>query len=143
MGEMAAGMAHEIRNPLVSIGGFTRRLLKNMPEDSPLKLYVQVIINEVTRLEKTLSEVLDFSSDSMGNLEERSINEVISEAIHILRREFRDGQISITRDFGSVPEVLIDERQIKHVFFNLFYNACQAMDKGGQMGGIDLFNQSR
>lgn len=131
LGEMAAGMAHEIRNPLVSIGGFTRRLLKNMQEDSPHKVYVQVIINEVTRLEKTLSEVLDFSSDSMGHLEEANLNEVITDALHVLRRDFKEGSIEVMKEFSDIPTVLIDERQIKHVFFNLFFNACQAMENGG------------
>ena len=64
LGEIAAGVAHEIRNPLVSIGGFTRRIKKKVGPDSDLLPYLDVIIEEATRLEKTLNEMLDFSSDT-------------------------------------------------------------------------------
>ncbi|MFH2127404.1 MAG: ATP-binding protein, partial [Pseudomonadota bacterium] len=132
LGEMAAGMAHEIRNPLVSIGGFTRRLLKTMPKESSQRVYVEVIINEVARLEKTLSEVLDFSSNSLGNLTEHDFNVIVNEALYIFRREFEEGAIEVVKDLSEpLPLVCVDERQIKHVFFNLFYNACQAMNRGG------------
>lgn len=133
LGEMAAGMAHEIRNPLVSIGGFTRRLLKTMEENSPHRVYIEVIINEVTRLEKTLSEVLDFSRDTLGHLDEYNINDVVTESLYILRREFKDGRIEIVKELSEVQPVLVDERQIKHVFFNLFFNASQAMENGGKL----------
>ncbi|MFH1134810.1 MAG: GAF domain-containing protein [Pseudomonadota bacterium] len=133
LGEMAAGMAHEIRNPLVSIGGFTRRLLKNLDPKSPHKVYVEVIINEVSRLEKTLSEVLDFSRDTLGHMAEYNLNDVVSEALYVLRRDFREGGIDIVKELTEAPRVYIDERQIKHVFFNLFFNASQAMPKGGTL----------
>jgi two-component system sensor histidine kinase HydH len=131
LGEMAAGMAHEIRNPLVSIGGFTRRLLKSFETDAPQRTYVEVIINEVSRLEKTLSEVLDFSRDTLGHLDEHNLNEIIGESLYVLRRDFREGGIEVQTEFEEIPSVLVDERQIKHVFFNLFHNACQAMEHGG------------
>lgn len=133
LGEMAAGMAHEIRNPLVSIGGFTRRLLRSMQEDSPQRVYVQVIINEVTRLEKTLGEVLDFSRDTLGHVSEHNLNNVITEALYVLRREFKQADIEVFKSFSDVPTVLIDEREIKHVLFNLFFNANQAMGHGGRL----------
>ena len=133
LGEMAAGMAHEIRNPLVSIGGFTRRLLKSLEPDSPHKVYVEVIINEVTRLEKTLSEVLDFSRDTLGHLAEHNLNDIIADSLFVLRRDFKEGQIEIVKEFGATQPVLVDEGQIKHIFFNLFFNASQAMSKGGTL----------
>ncbi|MDY6851361.1 MAG: GAF domain-containing protein [Thermodesulfobacteriota bacterium] len=131
LGEMAAGMAHEIRNPLVSIGGFTRRVLKNLDKDSPLKVYIEVIIDEVTRLEKTLSEILDFSRDTLGHLEQHNLNDVVSEALYVLRRDIEMGRIKVVKDLTDIPSVLIDERQIKHVFFSLIQNAAQAMKDGG------------
>lgn len=131
LGEMAAGMAHEIRNPLVSIGGFTRRVLKNLDKDSPLKVYIEVIIDEVTRLEKTLNEILDFSRDTLSHLGEHNLNDVVSEALYVLRRDLETGRVKVAKDLTGIPSVLIDERQIKHVFFSLIYNAAQAMKDGG------------
>jgi len=133
MGEMAAGMAHEIRNPLVSIGGFTRRILKAInEEDSPIRSYIEVIIEEVTRLEKTLSDILDFSRDTQENYARYDLHEVIREALYLLKRDMEEYKIEVSRQFSpDLPSVYVDKRQIKHVFYNLFLNACQAMEKGG------------
>ena len=131
LGELAAGMAHEIRNPLVSIGGFTRRLLNSLDESAPQRRYIKVIIDEVTRLEKTLSEVLEFSRGTGGEFEVRDINEMLSDSLYVLRRDFREANIELRQELSPVSPVLVDEGQIKHLFFNLFYNAIQAMNKGG------------
>ncbi len=134
LGEMAAGMAHEIRNPLVSIGGFTRRILKTIDEDSPIKPYIKVIIDEVARLEKTLRDVLDFSRDTQGHYTWNALNEVVVEALYLLKRDLAEGQIKVVKDFhDNLPKVYMDKRQIKHVFFNLFLNALQAMEKDGTL----------
>ncbi|MBW1710531.1 MAG: GAF domain-containing protein [Deltaproteobacteria bacterium] len=134
LGEMAAGMAHEIRNPLVSIGGFTRRILKVIDKDSPIIPYIKVIIDEVTRLEKTLHDVLDFARDTQGHYSWYALNEVADEALYLLKRDLIEAQIEVIKDFHyNLPNVYVDERQIKHVFFNLFLNAYQAMEKGGKL----------
>ncbi|MCF8032663.1 MAG: GAF domain-containing protein [Desulfarculaceae bacterium] len=128
LGEIAAGVAHEIRNPLVSIGGFTRRIRKKVGDDSPLTQYLDVIIDEVTRLEKTLNEMLDFSSDARGHFEEHDLNEIIDQSLDLISRELTDQRIEVNQELGSgLPPVYCDDRQIKHVFLNLFLNAIQAM----------------
>ena len=128
LGEIAAGVAHEIRNPLVSIGGFTRRIRKKVGDDSPLTQYLDVIIDEVTRLEKTLNEMLDFSSDARGHFEEHDLNEIIDQSLELISRELVDQHIEVSEELGSgLPPVYCDDRQIKHVFLNLFLNAIQAM----------------
>ncbi|MBW2061585.1 MAG: GAF domain-containing protein [Deltaproteobacteria bacterium] len=134
LGEMAAGMAHEIRNPLVSIGGFTRRILKVIDEDSPVKPYIKVIIDEVARLEKILHDVLDFARDSQVHYTWNDLNEVADEALYLLKRDMIEAKIEVHRNFhANLPQVYMDRRQIKHVFFNLFLNACQAMEHGGTL----------
>lgn len=134
LGEMAAGMAHEIRNPLVSIGGFTRRILKKIEPDSPIKRYIEVIIEEVTRLEKTLHDILTFSRESDDHYERYKLNKVLDESLYLLRRDLTHDEITVVKQYGDLlPEVFIDERQIKHVFYNLFLNALQAMGKGGTL----------
>ncbi|KMY66377.1 hypothetical protein AAU61_18200 [Desulfocarbo indianensis] len=137
LGEVAAGVAHEIRNPLVSIGGFTRRIRKKVGDESAITPYLDVIIEEVTRLERTLNEMLDFSTDARDHYEERSLSVIMDQALELLTREMQDGKVEVTREYGhELPQVYCDERQIKHVFLNLYLNAIQAM--GSQGGRITL-----
>ncbi len=134
LGEMAAGMAHEIRNPLVSIGGFVRRLFKKFQGDSQVQTYFQVIINEVERLEKTLNEILDFSQDTQGTFKEEDLNHIVGGALELIRRELDENRIAVQKELNPLPRVFCDGRQIRHVFYNLFLNALQAMPHGGVLG---------
>jgi signal transduction histidine kinase len=131
LGELAAGMAHEIRNPLVSIGGFTRRVDRTLEEDSPLKPYLSVIITEVEKLERTLGEILTFSGEGQDHFAAHNLNRIAEEALGLLKREFEETEIEIVRDYGQLPPVFCDGRQVKHVFFNLLLNAKQAMGQTG------------
>ncbi|MCB2188780.1 MAG: GAF domain-containing protein [Deltaproteobacteria bacterium] len=134
LGEIAAGVAHEIRNPLVSIGGFTRRIRKKVGDDSPLTPYLDVIVEEVTRLERTLNEMLDFSTDSRDHYEEHALGTIMTEALDLLKRELEERNITVVKEFDpSLPRAYCDERQIKHVFLNLYLNAAQAMGQGGTL----------
>ncbi|MBW2621965.1 MAG: GAF domain-containing protein [Deltaproteobacteria bacterium] len=134
LGEIAAGMAHEIRNPLVSIGGFTRRILKKVDETSPIRPYIEVIIDEVTRLEKTLHDILDFARDEESNYSLNNLNAVVEEALYLLRRDIEESNIQVEKDYlNPLPQVYIDKRQLRHLFFNLFLNARQAMENGGTL----------
>ena len=135
LGEVAAGVAHEIRNPLVSIGGFTRRIRKKVDDDSPIRPYLDVIIDEVTRLERTLNEMLDFSTDARHNFEEKDLNQIMDQALDLLWKELEENKIQVVRDYNpELPQVFCDDRQMKHVFFNIYLNAIQAMgSEGGQL----------
>lgn len=133
IGEMTSGLAHEIRNPLVSIGGFVRRLHKKFLDDEQAQSYFQVIINEVERLEKILNEMMDFSQDPRGEYREWDIHQIIEEALGLIQRELDDSRIVIEKNWGKIPKVFGDQRQLRHLFHNLFLNSCQAMPKGGQL----------
>jgi signal transduction histidine kinase len=144
LGEVAAGVAHEIRNPLVSIGGFTRRIRKKVGEESPITPYLDVIIEEVNRLERTLNEMLDFSTDGRGQYEEQSLSRIMDQALDLLRRELEENRIEVARNYGQdLPPVYCDERQIKHVFLNLYLNAIQAMGPDGGTLSLKSFSVTR
>lgn len=130
---LAQGMAHEIRNPLTSIGGFARRISKKVGKNSPLRHDVEVITQEVERLEKLLREVLDFSGVNLGYYEEHDLNQIIEDALTLIKRDLVASNIKVAKDFALLPNVHCDDRQIKQVFYNLFQNARQAMDKGGTL----------
>jgi two-component system, NtrC family, sensor histidine kinase HydH len=133
IGEMASGLAHEIRNPLVSIGGFVRRLYKKYPGDEQVQSYFQVIINEVERLEKTMNEITDFSQDPRGNYREWELNRIVEDALGLIQRELDEGNIQVEKHWGKVPKIFGDNRQLGHVFYNLFLNSSQAMPQGGRL----------
>ena len=131
-GEMGTQLAHEIRNPLVSIGGFTQRLIKKMSPEDPLRRYPQVILEEVERLNGVLNNVLDFSRDERGLVKAFALEDVAKDVLQSLKHELERTRVRIETDFEpGLPKVLADDRQISHVFLNLIYNASQAMAPQG------------
>jgi signal transduction histidine kinase len=134
LGEMAASIAHEIRNPLVSIGGFARRLDSKLDASNPEKRYSRIIVKEVSRLEKVLQEVLAFSRSSEPVFSECHITEVLEEALEVLEDRFADCGIDVVKGYSQKPPPIhSDSNQLKQVFINLFANSIQAMAKGGRL----------
>lgn len=133
-GEMGAHLAHEVRNPLVSIGGFTQRLLKKMDDGDPLKKYATVIWEEVERVNKVLNNVLDFSRNAEGRVREFKMEDLMDETLTSLRHELERRKITVEKEYGKdLPSLLADDRQVMHIIMNIIYNAGQAM---GEEGGL-------
>ncbi|NOY52126.1 MAG: GAF domain-containing protein [Deltaproteobacteria bacterium] len=134
LGEMAASIAHEIRNPLVSIGGFARRLDGKLDPENPQKRYSRIIVKEVARLEKVLQEVLAFSRSAEPVFQECDVAEVLSDGLEVLEEGLIDCGIRVVRKIGkNIPKVHGDANQIKQIFINLLSNAQQAMSQGGTL----------
>ncbi len=133
LSSLASGMAHEIRNPLVSIGGFARRIGKLVDDNSPLKGYVEVIQEEVTRLEKLLREVLDFTGENLSYYGDHDLAKLIEDTLVLVQRDLDAANIKVVKEFSPLPRLHCDDRQIKQVFYNLFQNASQAMPRGGTL----------
>jgi two-component system, NtrC family, sensor histidine kinase HydH len=131
MSSMAEGLAHEIRNPLVSIGGFARRISKQVAPEDSLKQYADVIVDEVGRLEKILRQMFDYTGDALGYFQEHEINKLVEDALTLIQRDLEKFNIQVIKEYAELPPVYCDERQIKLVFYNIFQNAQQAMEKGG------------
>lgn len=133
MGEMASTLAHEIRNPLVSVGGLARRAIKVVNGDSAGKRYLEVIVDEVGRLEKTLNELLDYVHEPEQAYAEHDLVQIMDECLQLMDREFKEAGIVINKNLEPLPPLWCDERQIKHTLFNLLLNALQAMPSGGTL----------
>ncbi len=131
LSSLASGMAHEIRNPLVSIGGFARRIAKLVDKDSPLRGYVEVIQDEVSRLEKLLREILDFTGENLSYFGNHDLDQLIEDTLLLVQRDLEVQHIKVVKDLKALPVLHCDDRQIKQVFYNLFQNARQAMPEGG------------
>ena len=133
LSSLASGMAHEIRNPLVSIGGFARRIAKLVEVSSPLRGYVEVIQEEVSRLEKLLREILDFTGENLSYYGDHEVAKLIDDTLVLVQRDLDAAKIKVVKEFAQMPRLHCDDRQMKQVFYNLFTNAVQAMPHGGNL----------
>jgi signal transduction histidine kinase len=132
VGEMSATVAHGLRNPLVSIGGFARRLLKKQQADEVSAKYLQIIIDEIDRLEVILSELLDFVRPRRLELKSVYLGSVVEEALQGFSAEFvRHGIQVQTSLHPGIPALEIDVEQFRRVLQNLFCNSIDAMSAGG------------
>jgi len=131
LGAMMAEITHEIRNPLVSIGGFTRRLARKVTEPDAKK-YIDIILSEVGRLEGIIHDNLAYVKNVNPHYSLSSLNEVIAEVLTVYEDELRQRGISIERGLGEgLPELEMDPQQMKQAIVNLITNAMEAMEKGG------------
>ncbi len=134
IGEMSAFVAHEIRNPLFAIGGFARALLnqKNLNEKDTRK--VKIIYNESKRLEKILKIILNFARPAHGEDGEIDVNEVITEALGLLRMKFESQGGTVTTNLNvGVAKVRGNPDQLKQCVINGIKNGFEAMPNGGTM----------
>jgi len=134
LGRLTADVAHEIRNPLTSIGGFARRLNKKLLQGSREKEYSDIVVSEVDRLERILKDVLSFSRETKYNMDYQGINTPIREALHSLSGILEEQSIETDERLDiSLPEVLIDKDQVRQAVNNLMSNAIDVMPKGGKL----------
>jgi len=134
LGEMSTAIAHEIKNPLTSIGGFARRLDRTLPEESQEKKYSQTIFKEVSRLEKILNDLLNYTRDESLAFKELDLRDVLEESLSMMAEEIRSRRIQLVKEYGEeIPKVMGDSHQLKQTFFNLINNACQAMKEKGTL----------
>lgn len=132
LGEMATSIAHEIRNPLVSIGGFARRLKDRLTSDEHVKRYSDIIYQEVNRLERILQEILAFAKEASPGFVSTDINKVIKDVLVLFRENLAlKNMMVITKLSNELPLIPADPQQLKQVFINLFANAEQAMEEDG------------
>jgi PAS domain S-box-containing protein len=134
IGEMSARVAHEIRTPLVTIGGFANTLLREAPAESPQRQYLEIIREEVRRLEAIVSEILEYVRPPRTDFEMCDLNETVRQAL----RPFEEvmaarGVTTAWRLTDGLPHVKVNRYQIHQVFSNLIQNASQAMPDGGTL----------
>ena len=132
LGRMAAGIAHEINNPLAGILLFSSNMLKKVPKEGPIKEGLELIMQETIRCKRIIQELLEFSRENEPNAVLANINDVIEQALHILENEFRLRHIRIEKQLSSeMPDILMDKNQLEQVLVNLLLNAIQAIEDRG------------
>ena len=134
LGEMAASVAHEIRNPLVSVGGFARSMLEERTPADPDYQYLKIIVDEVNRLEKVVANLLNFAKPMRTNFSMVALRDVIQQAISIVEPEYTDAKVEIiTRLDRRSIKAWIDPHLIRQMLLNLMNNALRAMPDGGKL----------
>ncbi|MBI5190366.1 MAG: GAF domain-containing protein [Nitrospirae bacterium] len=131
LGEMAASIAHEIKNPLTVIGGFATRLARKAAEGDEAR-YARIIKDEALRLDKILQEVLDFSRDMKPNLQKSSLRELCEETLDMYAEQLREKGIRVGVELSSeMGDVMLDPQQMKQAVINILANSMQAMEATG------------
>jgi two-component system sensor histidine kinase HydH len=133
LGAMIAEITHEIRNPLVSIGGFTRRLAKKF-QGGEDKKYIDIILNEVTRLEGIIHDNLSYIKEVSPQVCEGDLNGVAQDILTLYEEELAQRHIRVEKNFArSLPRLCFDPQQIKQAVINIIRNAMEAMENGGNL----------
>jgi hypothetical protein len=134
MGKIAAYIAHEIRNPLTTIGGFAQSILRKSTNDESIRESSQIIKDEVRRLENILANVMDFTKPQKPLKMVVEINEVVENACLLLASFLRVQGIQVIKKLTpNLPQITVDPDQIKQVFVNLIKNAAESMPNGGTL----------
>ncbi len=132
IGRLTADVAHEIRNPLTSIGGFARRLDKKLAAGSKEKEYAELVVSEVDRLERILRDTLAFSREPKTHMEPYDMSNVVKESLQTFIDICNEQSIRLEEELDiSLYPVLIDKDQIREAINNLISNAVDVMPEGG------------
>jgi len=134
IGEMAATVAHDIRNPLVAIGGFARLLLADTPDGDARRAPLEVIVEEVNRLEGIVNKVLDDAKPVSPAGRAVQVNRLLEEAVKLLDHELSDGRIVVRLQLDpGVPAIDADSDRLFEIVLNIVRNAIEAMPDGGTL----------
>lgn len=132
LAELSQGVAHEVRNPVMSIGGFARRLKKELRSDNRLEHYVDIILKESERLERMVKNVEAYTAMPEPKIREVKLSRLLHQAISIWEKEHRANHIDIHLTSPCEdPTLYIDMEQICLALMHLFDNAADAMPRGG------------
>jgi signal transduction histidine kinase len=131
LGRLTANVAHEIRNPITVIGGLTERLKKSFVQEPKQKEYLDLISLEAKKLEEILKDVLIFSNRAVFKREMQDIHKIINDSLNTYKDKCEN--ININKLFGDIPQIYIDEKQVRFAIDNLISNAIDAMPDGGAL----------
>ena len=143
LGRLAAGVAHEIRNPLSSIRGFAQYFMRRLKGQEEEQGYASIMVKEVDRLNRVITELLDFAGPKEPHREPQALGEIVDYSLMLLNSEFSQKKISIEKSFApDLPKVEVDRDQISQALLNLFLNSLESMDGEGKIE-ISLKKTSR
>jgi signal transduction histidine kinase len=133
VGELAAGVAHEIKNPLVGISGGLDLVMRHTQDDSKLRPIVDEIDRQVSRIDVAVKDLLQFARPATPNFAPADVNEIVERALTLVRPTADTAGVRIAVETGRLPRVLADEEMIRQSLVNLIMNSVQATEAGGRV----------
>lgn len=134
VGRLAAGVAHEVRNPLSSMRGLARFLARDLDEKSREAEYLKVMVEEIDRLDRVITGLLDFARPRQPDLKPLDLNETARHTMDLITDDARHQGISVRGDMApQKPVILADRDQAVQAMLNILLNALEAMPEGGRM----------
>lgn len=144
LGKMAAGVAHEINNPLTSILINTHLMLEKVEEKHAFYENLSLIADETSRCTNIVKGLLEFSRQELPQKAFSDVNNVINRTLNLLKNQVSFYNISIIKELGlNLPQIELDKNKIEQVFWNLMFNASEAMPDGGKLTIISKFSQNK
>ncbi len=128
--KMIDAVAHEIRNPLTSIGGFARKIYERLPQDDPNKEYMKIIIEDVAKLENMIRQIINLNTPGVSHSELSTVNNIINNAVRSFEKELENKKIYVELELMDKPPVVpLDSNRITTAIANLIKNAIEASEK--------------
>lgn len=133
LGEISAGIAHELKNPLTSIMGFTQLLPQRLENKEFLLKYAQIIKEETNRLNKIIENLLQFARPKLKVKDRFNLKDVILRTIELLRYQLEKNNIKLELNLIDMPDIYGEFDKIEQVFINIIMNSIEAMPAGGKI----------
>ncbi len=132
MGQLAAGIAHEIRNPLAGVSVNLQYLLQNYITEDRIRQSINLAFEGVCRLEEVIEKTLSLARTKPPSFTQENINDIIMRTLEYMRVSFKQKRITVTKKLSDkLPRVFIDDKQIQQVLLNVYHNALDAVRLGG------------
>lgn len=129
--QMMEQVAHEIRNPLTSVGGFARKVFSRLPEGDPNKKYMQIIIENVAVLESMIKQLIELKSLSISMKKPTNISDIIKDSLKVFEQDIIQKAVNVETDLkDNLPLITVDKKLLKRAFCNLIKNSIEAMETG-------------
>lgn len=134
VGEMSAGIAHEIKNPLAAISGAITVLADDFPAEDPRREVVSKVLEQINRLDRVVTDLLYFGKPGKPAFDWVDVNDLLKKTLFFVAQHPEARDVHKVQELTrNLPPVWVDEKQLQQVFFNIIINAIQAMKSGGTL----------